>query len=470
MRNVGVMLVSVALAVGLLSFSAYTATTDDMRKAQAQTASVKPNIVFVLTDDLDKRLLTSHLSDYPNIRSLAAHGVTFDNAFVTNALCCPSRSTIFTGLYSHNHHVMDNDPPNGGAQAFRPLEPKALPVWLDNAGYHTALLGKYLNGYDESWVPPGWDTFRGKPIDDGAIPLDSDLQGPTNRMAQDAQTFLASREAQDSEPFFLELATGYPHEGWPLPQRLARLFPGERAPRPPSFNERDVSDKPGYVRRRSPLTREKRIHMDELYRDRRRKMVGVDEMVGKVVAALREEGELSSTYIVFSSDNGFHMGQHRLGEGKRLAYEEDIRVPLIVRGPGVPASVTRSGMVVNNDLAPTFAQWAQASPLLPVDGRSLVPMLRPSPPSGSAWRTALMAEAAREERMHRPAYRAVRTKNYLFVRYGNGEKELYNFDRDPYQLRSRAEEASRSLKERLRRRLSALDDCGGAGCRQAEGP
>ena len=467
MRHVGVALASVALAVGLLFFGARTAAIDDARKAQAQTAPAQPNIVFILTDDLDKRLLASHLSDYPNIRALAAHGVTFENAFVTNALCCPSRSTILTGLYSHNHHVMDNSPPNGGAKAFRPLEPKALPVWLDDAGYHTALLGKYLAG-DGSWVPPGWDTFQRRAIDDGAVPLNSDLRAPTARMAQNAQTFLASRETRDAEPFFLELSTGYPHENKALPERLSRLFAGERAPRPPSFDEQDVSDKPAYIRRLNPLTRDEKAHMNELYRDRLRMMAGVDEMVGSVVAALRDKGELSSTYVVFSSDNGFHMGQHRLPEGKRLAYEEDIRVPLIVRGPGVPAGARRYGMVLNNDLAPTFAEWAGASPLLPVDGRSLVSMLSSSPPS--TWRTALLAEAPRQERIGRPAYRAVRTKNHLYVRYANGEKELYNLDRDPYQLRSHDEGASRSLKERLGRRISALDDCQGSGCRRAEGP
>jgi arylsulfatase A-like enzyme len=467
MKKLGVVLASAALAVGLLFFGAFSAATDHPREARAQTPPAQPNIVFILTDDLDKKLLASHLSDYPNIRSLAAHGVTFKNAFVTNALCCPSLSTIFTGLYSHNHHVMDNTPPNGGAQAFRRLEPKALPVWLDNAGYHTALLGKYLNGSNKSWVPPGWDTFRGRAIDDGAVSLNSDLPTPTNRMAQNAGTFLASREARDSEPFFLELATSYPHEGSPRPKRLARLYPGEKAPRPPSFNERDVSDKPGYIRNLRPLTHDQVVDMNELYRERLRKMAGVDEMVGRVVAALREKNELSNTYIVFSSDNGFHMGQHRLREGKRLAYEEDIRVPLIVRGPGVSTGVTRSGMVLNNDLAPTFAKWAQADPLLPVDGRPLVPLLHPSPPSN--WRTAFLVEAPRHEQIRRPAYRAVRTKNYLFVRHGNREKELYNFDRDPYQLRSRDEEAPRSLKERLAWRLSALDDCRGAGCRQAEG-
>jgi len=382
-----------SLLVALLAFAlALPSIVGCGTLAHAQeTPPERPNVVFILADDLDKRLLTSHLSDYPNISRLAANGTTFSGAFVTNALCCPSRATMLTGQYSHNHGVMTNDPPEGGAPAFRPLEPK------------------------------------------------------------------------------VQVGTLAPHKPAVPYARHTDLFPGEKTPQPRSFNEADVSDKPGYVSKLKPLTRDEIISFNELYRNRLRSMVAVDEMVGSLVATLRETGELSSTYVVFTSDNGVHAGQHRLREGKRLAYEEDIRVPLIVRGPGIPAGVTRSQMVLNNDLAPTFAEWAQANPLLPVDGRSLVPMLKPSPPSDSAWRTALLAEGAPHERIGRPAYRAVRTKNYLYVSYANGEKELYNLNRDPHQLRSYYPEADEALKDRLRGRLSSLASCAGAGCRSAEG-
>ncbi len=430
--------------------------------AQAQVAADRPNLVFVLADDLDKQLLTSHLSDYPNIRALAAEGTTFSNAFVTNALCCPSRSTILTGLYSHNHGVMHNAPPEGGAPAFRPLEPKALPVWLDNAGYATGYVGKYLNNYDGTYVPPGWDVWHG--VDTDTIPATQPGQ-MTDLFSEQADSFV--RHHSGAAPFYLQVAPIAPHEpAVPYP-RHSRLFAGERAPQPPSFGEKDVSDKPGYVSKLKPLTRDEISSFNDLHRNRLRSMMAIDEMVGRLVAALRETGELDNTYVVFASDNGLHMGQHRLGEGKRLAYEEDIRVPLIVRGPSVPANVTRGRMVLNNDLAPTFAGWAGASPLLPVDGRSLTPLLGPSPPA--RWRTAFVAEGARHERIGRPAYRAVRTENYLYARYANGERELYNLDRDPYQLRSYDEGANPTLKERLERRLSALDSCAGTGCRSAEG-
>jgi arylsulfatase A-like enzyme len=429
-----------------------------------ETPPEKPNVVFILADDLDKRLLMGHLSDYPNIRALAANGVTFDDAFVTNALCCPSRSTILTGQYSHNHGVMHNAAPDGGAPAFRPLETRALPVWLDEAGYATGHVGKYLNRYDGTYVPPGWDEWRGIDTDTTGAGLEPGQM--TDVFSEEADSFVRRRAG--ATPFFLSVSPLAPHEpALPYP-RHSGLFAGERAPQPPSFDERDVSDKPGYVSKLRPLTRDEIVSFNELHRNRLRSMMAIDEMVGRLVATLRETGELDNTYIVFTSDNGLHMGQHRLGEGKRLAYEEDIRVPLIVRGPGVPAGLTRSRMVLGNDLAPTFAGWAGATPLLPVDGRSLAPMLRPSPPA--TWRTAFLAEAAPHERIGRPAYRAVRTENYLYVSYANGEKELYDLQRDPYQLRSYYPGAGEALKDRLRGRLSALAGCAGARCRSAEGP
>ena len=446
--------------------------------AQAQdTPPERPNVVFILADDLDKRLLTSHLSDYPNIQALAANGVTFENAFVTNALCCPSRSTIFTGLYSHNHHVMDNNPPTGGAPAFRPLESEALPVWLDNAGYTTGFVGKYLNNYDGTYIPPGWDEWKGRVVGQPYLGKDQvegfgmdgkNAEGKTHTQvfADEAVSFVTQRAG--ATPYFLFVSPYAPHDPGIHADRYDALFSDAPLPRPPSFNERDVSDKPAWIRDEPRLRTKQISEARRLYRNRLRSMKDVDRMVGRIVGALRETGELSSTYVVFFSDNGYHAGQHRLLlPPKRLSYEEDIKVPFIVRGPGVPTGATRSGMVLNNDLAPTFAEWARTNPLLPVDGRSLEPMLSPSPPS--SWRTAFLAEAAPHEQIGRPAYRAVRTKYYLHVRYANGEKELYNLNRDPYQLDSYYLEAGDALKERLRGRLSSLARCTGEECRSAEG-
>jgi N-acetylglucosamine-6-sulfatase len=396
---------------------------------------------------------------------------------VTNALCCPSRSTILTGQYSHNHGVMHNDPPDGGAPAFRPLEDKALPVWLDNAGYATGYVGKYLNNYDGTYAPPGWDEWKGRVVGLPYLGKDQvegfgmdgkNAEGRTHTQvfADEAVSFV--RQRAGATPYFLFVSPYAPHDPGVHADRYDARFSDATLPRPPSFNERDVSDKPAWIRDDPRLTAEQIAEAEHRYRNRLRSMKDVDRMVGRIVGALRDTGELSSTYVVFFSDNGYHAGQHRLlMPPKRLAYEEDIKMPLIVRGPGVPAGVTRSGMVLNNDLAPTFTEWARANPLLPGDSRSLVPMLGPSPPSN--WRTAFLAEAAAHEQIGRPAYRAVRTKNYLYVSYADGEKELYDLDRDPYELDSYYPEAGDALKERLRGRLSFLGRCSGEECLSAEG-
>jgi N-acetylglucosamine-6-sulfatase len=448
--------------------------------AQAQeTPPERPNVVFILADDLDKQLLVSHLDDYPNIRTLAANGVTFQNAFVTNSLCCPSRATMLTGQYSHNHGVMHNDPPDGGAQAFMHLEPNALPVWLDNAGYATGLVGKYLNNYDGTYEPPGWDEWKGRIVGRPYLGKDQvegfgmdgkNAAGKTHTQvfSGEASSFVRRHAGSSAAPFFLFVSPYAPHDPGIHADRYDAFFSDATLSRPPSFNERDVSDKPAWIRDDPRLTEDQITEAQRLYRNRLRSMMDVDRMVGRIVATLRETEELDNTYVVFTSDNGYHAGQHRLlTPPKRLAYEEDIRVPLIVRGPGVPRGVTRGQMVLNNDLAPTFAGWAGATPLLSPDGRSVAPLLGGAPPA--RWRTALLTEASSHEQIGRPAYRAVRTENYLYVRYANGEKELYNLRRDPYQLRSYYPTAGDALKERLGRRLSALDSCAGVGCLSAEG-
>jgi len=441
--------------------------------------SEKPNVVVILADDLDKQLLASHLDDYPNIRALAADGVTFENAFVTNSLCCPSRATMLTGLYPHNHGVMHNNPPDGGAPAFRSLEPDALPVWFDNAGYETGYVGKYLNYYDGTYVPSGWDEWKGRVVGLPYVGKDQvegfgmdgkNAEGKTHTevFSEEAGSFVRQRAGSSAPPFFLFVSPYAPHDPGVHADSFDTHFSGAKLPRPPSFNEQDVSDKPAWIRNDPRLTREKVAEAQRLYRNRLRSMKDVDSMVGKLVGTLRETGELDNTYVVFASDNGYHAGQHRLlMPPKRLAYEEDIRVPLIVRGPGVPDGATRSGTVLNNDLAPTLAGWAGATPLLPQDGRSLGPLLGETPPA--RWRTALLVEGAPHERIGRPAYQAVRTRNYLYVSYANGEKELYNLERDPFELASYYPSAGDALKDRLQGRLSSLARCSGSECRTAEG-
>ena len=219
------------------------------------------------------------------------------------------------------------------------------------------------------------------------------------------------------------------------------------------------------------LTPEEVSRLGQRYRQRLRSLQSVDEMVGSLVGVLRQTGELSNTYIVFTSDNGLHLGEHRINKKKWTAYEEAIHVPLLVRGPEVPRGVSRSQMALNNDLAPTFASWAGLTPPSFVDGRSLGPLLSASPPS--SWRSALLVEHWLDENGDPyaatiPDYTAVRTGRYLFVRYATGEVELYDLSNDPYELESLHNTASTELKERLGSRLDALEGCAAQSCRSAE--
>src|SRR5215211_2475098 len=344
----------------------------------------RPNVILILTDDLDAQLLEEHMEDYPNIRELAAEGTTFENAFATDPICCPSRATILRGQYAHNHEIVGNTWPRGGSRKFRVLGlgESTAATWLQDDGYRTVLVGKYMNGYYGTRVPVGWDDWYAIAGDylstrlneNGSINhYDPGRNHLDDVLAEKAAGYVR-RVANDDPPFFMWLGTQAPHAPATPAARHEDAFLGVRLPRPPSFNEKDVSDKPDWVRNNPTLDQKQIAPMEDLYRDRLGSMLAVDEMVGKLVDALRERGELDNTYLVFTSDNGLHLGQHRLTTGKWTAYEEDIRVPLIVQGPGVPEGRTLPHLVLNNDLAPTFADLAGAKTPSFVDGRSLEPL------------------------------------------------------------------------------------------------
>jgi N-acetylglucosamine-6-sulfatase len=422
----------------------------------------KPNMVFILTDDLDARLLQEHLEDYPNLQELAANGTTFENAFVTNPVCCPSRATILRGQYSHNHGVLTNFPPRGGFEKFESLgrEESTVATWLHGEGYRTVLIGKYLNGKPRGHKPPGWDELYGGGGKTGTY--------PTDHYASKASEFIRSMKGK-RRPFFMYLATKAPHAPAEPAPRHADAFPGAQAPRPPSFNEEDVSDKPTWIREMDLLRSEQIDEIDELYRNRLQSMLAVDEMIGQLVDSLEYSGKLENTYIFFTSDNGRTTGEHRRQKGKLSAYETDIRVPLIVRGPGMPEGTVREHLVLNNDFAPTFAELGGVSPPSFVDGSSLTPLLNTNPPPPSDWRSGFLVEGYGNKGESMPAYKAVRTEDHLWVEYATDERELYDLSEDPYELQSQHDTAPDNLKQDLASRLNKLRDCAAEGCRKAEG-
>jgi N-acetylglucosamine-6-sulfatase len=437
----------------------------------------KPNIVFVLTDDMPEELLYR----MPEVRErIVARGLRFPNAYVSESLCCPSRATILTGMYPHNTGVWTNGGSHGGLKVFREegLEEHTVATWLAKSDYRTGLVGKYMNGYDASYVPPGWaywagrsDAGSGRQVNENGEVRDYSGQFMTDVYKDKALAFLKQATDQaEHPPFALFVWTNAPHLPPPYATRHADLYEDEILNAPPSFDEADVSDKPQWIRELPRLSDQDRLMLSEWHRNQLRSLRAVDEMVGAILDLLQRRDVLGNTYVVFTTDNGTHMGEHRWwmeSGAKDTAYEEAAGVPLAVRGPGVPAGEVRSQLVLNNDFAPTFADIAGAPVPEEVDGRSLLPLIDNA--SSEGWRTALLNERPQAGGHYPvPAYHAVITNRYTYVEYETGERELYNRHEDPYQLESIHETADPALLQALHTRLMTLKACAGNSCNAAE--
>ncbi|HEX9940761.1 MAG TPA: sulfatase [Thermoanaerobaculia bacterium] len=487
--------------IALLCVCALAGGAASPSRMAAPALQARPNIILVLTDDQE----LGSLAFMPQTRELIAHqGLTFSSHFVPLSLCCPSRATILTGLYPHNHKVYSNFPPEGGFERFDELghEETTLATALHAAGYRTALLGKYLNGYprreDSGHVPPGWDEWaspvQGSPY--GAYRYTLNENGSpvkygnaledymTDVLAGKATDFIR-RASGSGQPFFLYLATYAPHKPATPAPRHAGLFPDLQALHGPSFNEVDVRDKPARIRNLRRLDDRQIAGIDALYRQQARSLQAVDEMVVGLVRALQETGQLANTYLFFTSDNGFHLGQHRLPPGKYTPYEPDVHVPLLVRGPGVPAGRAVDALTSSVDLAPTFAELAGATLKVQADGRSLVPLLQGQTPA--AWRqVALLEQFAfpsgppKGKALEPPdpqdekatseylPHLGLRTADFKYVEYGNGEREVYDLRSDPDELANLRKKVGRSWLARLSAIARSLGSCAAAACREIE--
>jgi N-acetylglucosamine-6-sulfatase len=456
-------------------------------------AAARPNVVVFETDDQT----ASSLWAMPNVQRLIAdRGATFENSFVSYALCCPSRATFLTGQYAHNHRVFDNVLPYGG---FPKLDgSNTLPVWLQDAGYRTIHVGKYLNGYgsrDPTEVPPGWSdwhalvgvsTYRyfGFTINDNGVDTRyprSPAYYQTDVLARKAVAMVRSA-AHDVRPFFMWNAFVAPHFSFsklhepddpptgitrtpePAPRDRNR-FAGWPLPRPPSFDERDIRDKPDTVRiGHPPIDDRVRAAIQENYQQELESLQAVDRAVGEVVAELERTGQLDRTLVVFTSDNGYFHGEHRLPREKILPYEPSIRVPLVMRGPGIPAGVRREQLVSNQDLAPTILDFTNVAPGLLQDGTSLFPLIRE--PGDELGRDLLVEGLFRRKTAAAVAFSGVRSRNYFYAEYTNGERELYDLAADPDEMVNRDLDPRYSgLEAELAHRLAQLRTCAGASCR-----
>ena len=494
--------VSVLAVVGALAAAGGLALAAQSRSERSAGAvgrgPAKPNVVMIMTDDQDLRSLRF----MPNVRRyLVDQGTTFTNSFVTYSLCCPSRTTFLTGQYAHNHHVLFNAPPSGGYATFHAMrspalrESNSLPAWMTAAGYHTAHIGKYLNGYGNpargnatAAVPPGWREWhgsldpstyrmynftlleRGKPVLYPGVPATG--RGYQTDVYADKAVRYIDERAPRSQPFFLSLAFLAPHAEAARARR-ARALPDPRPaprhagdlarfplPRPPSFNEADVSDKLSYVRFRPLLGPAALARLNRNWHGRMESLLAVDEAVGRIVGALRAAGELDRTLIMFTSDNGFMHGEHRIPSGKYVPFEESLRVPLILRGPGVRRGARVSDFVANTDLAPTIVDAAKARARRVMDGRSLLPLARSA---RARYGRPIVIETGPQTNQR--WYQGVRTGRWSYVEHSTGERELYDLRRDPYELRNVVSSPRyRAERARLAARLRRLKRCSGRAC------
>jgi N-acetylglucosamine-6-sulfatase len=425
-------LATAALAVTVI------ASIRPLSAAAPDVPRTRPDIVVIVTDD--QRWDT--LGGMPIVqRELMDRGVTFTNAFASNPLCCPSRASILTGNYSHSTGVYRQRPPFGAFPWFR--DDSTLATWLDAAGYHTGLFGKYIDAYQHDamigYVPPGWDrwvAFVHSSYYDYALSVDGVVESHEDDPATDYSTTVLGdaaasfvRSAPADQPLFVEFAPAAPHDPAMAEPAYERALRDLEPWRPASYDEADVSDKPAYVQRFPRLTSELMSNVDGLRRRQFLTLRSVDAQVGNLLDALEETGRLQDTLIVFTSDNGLLWGEHRWIR-KEVPYEEALRVPLVMRYDGWDvAPRADEHLALNIDIAPTVAETAGVEHP-PTDGASLVPLIADP---GSLWRTDFLIEHM-EGRNPVPTYCGVRTETHKYVRYATGEHELYDLTLDPAEM------------------------------------
>ena len=438
-----------------------------------------PNIVFVLTDDLAMNLVQY----MPHVMKMQREGTTFARYFVTDSLCCPSRTSIFTGEFPHDSGVFRNNGEDGGYGGFMSHGnvSRTFAVALQAGGYKTAMLGKYLNGYEpkdhpvaEGWTywsvvgSGGYREFNYSVSENGRVVhyRNNPEDYVTDMLSAQAQRFIKDSAGS---PFFIEVATFAPHAPYIPAPRDANAFPGLQAPRTPAYNAAPDADMPKWLNEFPPLSDGDMAEIDKAFRMRAQSVLAVDKMIGDLQAAVAAAGQERNTYFIFSSDNGYHMGEHRMMPGKMTPYDTDIQVPLVMTGPGIAAGRNVGEIVENIDLCPTFAELAGTAPPAGVDGHSLVPLLRGQ--AVSDWRTAALVEHhnprddkddpdAPAQRSGNPTgYEAIRLPNSLYVEYHDGSQEYHDLATDPDELHNTVSLLPADQRASLSATVKAMENC-----------
>jgi arylsulfatase A-like enzyme len=482
-----------------------------MAQPEQEVLTPKPNIVEIMVDDLDKKPM-KYMTKINSL--LRDQGVTLTNFQTEQSLCCPSRAVSFTGKYAHNNGVIGNEYPGGGYVAFhRKDESKALPIWLQKNGYVTSFMGKYFNEYprppqnpevgvSNTFVPPGWNKWMspvlGEPY--GGFKYKLNVNGKLDatyrhKFFGDTLSSMAVstlRNMPTNKPYFMTIRPFTPHHPYSFPKRMADKYTNVKYPHKPNFNEKDMSDKSG----KRPLYGSRKIaEFNQIYRDRIRGMKVVDNMVGRIMDTLKQRGDLGNTYVIFTSDNGYMLGEHR-EETKYKQYRESQEVPFIIRGPGIPKGQKINTLLENIDIAPTYADIAHANIRSDIDGESMLPLLTGVIKNwpryytlfgrGKVPITATSSRNGMEEPQEMTiTARTARNNNFIgvmsadnlkYVQYRYGDRfELYNLNGDPYELNNlfgpHGDEELQTMPADLRRKvigmrkaLALLRVCAGDNC------
>ena len=509
----------VLLMAGLVMVHAFRSPVPTVEAAELAQVDRKPNIVVVMSDDMR----FDDLQFAPTLRRLASRGVTFQNSFSPFPLCCPARASFLTGQLAHNHRVFWHELPYGYS-AFD--DSRTLATSLRRAGYHTGFVGKYLNRYglgrskvsgvpSYRYVPRGWTDWFAAFQNPGAPGVHGDtynyMSTPFNvngrvrnhdryqtNVVGDYSRRLIERYHRSRSPFFLYVNYLAPHAGGPqepddprgVHNRRGRAVRVMTPARPESARNRyddlvgralglprgggpaeaDVSDKPPFIRHRPEPSRSERLAERNLTRQRAQAIYVMDQQIRHTIQKLKRTGEWKDTYLVFTSDNGYYLGEHRILHNKVNGHEPSLRVPLIIAGPGARDGSSRYDPITTVDLTRTILDLGRAAPPMTPDGTSLLPTLRGG---DQGWNRAVPIESSNGRAPRRTVFRngevlrssGVRTARYSYIRYASGHTELYDLYADPHQDASADQDAAlRPIRQLLRQAWDQMYRCRGTQC------